>query len=364
MIGLLDIVSDRGYTFGVMCYHMLKCCRMLLIKLIKEKILVLIKLLEPLNVPDSLIHELAEPLKTAGHGFVYYSKKATSKEELVTRSENADIVMIANTPFPKEAVIANPKLKLINVAFTGVDHVSLPESLPDGQENPVKICNASGYANTAVAELTVGLTIDLFRKISAENQAIKTPTKNQEKQLIYKGFELKHKVVGIIGTGHIGLEVAKLFKAFQMTVIATSHSEKEEAKKMDITYMPLKELLKKSDIVTLHVPLTPITKGMIGKEELSLMKTSAVLINCARGPVVDTKALASALNHQTIAGAGIDVFDIEPPLPKDHPLLYSKHTVLTPHIGYFTQEAMISRAKIAFANTIAFLSDVPKNIVK
>ncbi|MDN6626967.1 MAG: hydroxyacid dehydrogenase, partial [Pisciglobus halotolerans] len=122
-------------------------------------------------------------------------------------------------------------------------------------------------------------------------------------------------------------------------------------------------LLDQADIVSLHVPLTSSTKGMISKEKLKLMKKSAILINCARGPIVDNDALADELNAERVAGAGIDVFDMEPPIPQDYKLLHAKNTILTPHVGFLTDEAMKKRAEIAFENTLSFLDGTPKNIV-
>ena len=128
-------------------------------------------------------------------------------------------------------------------------------------------------------------------------------------------------------------------------------------------YLPLGEVLAKGDVVSLHVPLTEETRGLIGREELALMKRDAILINTARGPVVDTAALCEALNDGTIAGAGLDVFDTEPPLDSALPLLSCPNLVLAPHIGYRTEEAMEQRARIAFENVYRWLEGRPQNVV-
>ncbi len=312
----------------------------------------IIKLLESLNVSEDQINELAQPLKGLGHQFVYYPTKTTDVEELKKRSEHADVIMIANNPYPKEVIESNPKLQLINVAFTGFDHVELDNSA-------IKMCNASGYANTAVAELVIGLVLDVYRKISKGNQEIRT----SEFPGPFQGGEIKDKVIGIIGAGKIGLETAHLFKAFGATIIADDFMPTAEGKELGITYLPQDEVFKQADIISLHVPLMDATKGLVNKERLEMMKPSAILINCARGPIVDNAALTVALNDGTIAGAGIDVFDMEPPIPSDYPLLQAKNAVLTPHVGFLTNEAMVRRAIIAFDNTIAFLNGSPKNIV-
>ncbi|MGP6139779.1 2-hydroxyacid dehydrogenase [Jeotgalibaca sp. A127] len=312
----------------------------------------IIKLLEPLNVSEDLINELAQPLKDMGHEFVYYPTKTTDIDELKKRSEHADVIMIANNPYPREVIESNPELKLINVAFTGFDHVQL-------DNHNIKMCNASGYANTAVAELAIGLVLDVYRRITKGNEELRKPNFSGP----FQGAEIKDKVVGIIGAGKIGLETAQLFKAFGATVIADDFMPTEEGKELGITYLPQDEVFKQADIVSLHVPLLPSTKGLVGKEKLEMMKPTAILINCARGPIVDNAALAQALNDGTIAGAGIDVFDMEPPIPQDYPLLQAKNAVLTPHVGFLTNEAMVRRAMIAFDNTIAYLNGNPINIV-
>lgn len=316
----------------------------------------LVKLLEPLNVPDSLIEKLAEPIKEIGHEFVYYNEKTTDPTELAKRSEDADVIMIANNPYPTEVIDQNEKLKLINVAFTGVDHVGIA----DAKKQDILVCNAAGYANQAVAELTIGLVLDLYRQIAQGNQDIRA----EQFSGAFQGSEIKGKTVGIIGTGKIGSMTARLFKAFGVKLVAMDHSPSPEAEGLDIEYMELDELLRNSDIVSLHVPLSPSTKGMISKEKLALMKESAILINCARGPIVDNDALADALNDGQIAGAGIDVFDMEPPIPGDYKLLHAKNTILTPHVGFLTNEAMELRAGIAFDNTLAFLEGEPKNVIE
>lgn len=316
----------------------------------------IIKLLEPLNVPESLIDELAEPIKEAGHEFVYYNEKTTDAKELAERSADANIVMIANNPYPKEAFADAENLKLINVAFTGVDHVDREAA----KSQDIKIANAAGYSNTAVSELVIGLTIDVLRKIQVGNETIQ----NGEDVVIYQGNEIKGKTVGIIGTGAIGLETAKLFKAFGANLIGYNRSEKEEAKELGLEYVSLDELLEQSDIVTLHLPLNEETKHTLSREKLELMKESAILINAARGPIVDNEALADLLNEEKIAGAGIDVFDMEPPIPADYPLLDAKNAVLTPHIAFLTDESMVTRAHITFDNVMKFIESNPQNIVE
>ena len=315
----------------------------------------IIKLLEPLRVPESLIEELSAPLKEAGHDFVYYDEKTTDVDELAKRSEDADIVIIANNPYPKEAFTNAKNLKLINVAFTGVDHVDQEAA----KEQDVKIANAAGYSNTAVAELVIGLTLDVYRGISFGNDSIQ----QGEEVMLYQGNEIRGKTVGIIGTGSIGLETAKLFKAFSARLIGYNRSKRQEAKELGLEYVSLDELMTQSDIISLHLPLNDETKNTLSREKLEMMKESAVLINAARGPIIDNDALAELLNEGKIAGAGIDVFDMEPPIPADYPLLSAKNALLTPHVAYLTDESMVARAHIAFENVEKFIEGNPQNIV-
>ncbi|MDD2476988.1 MAG: NAD(P)-dependent oxidoreductase, partial [Dysgonamonadaceae bacterium] len=178
------------------------------------------------------------------------------------------------------------------------------------------------------------------------------------------GQDLTGKTVGVIGTGAIGRHVIKLLNAFDCEVLGYDAYPSDEIKKLGVTYMELDDLLKKSDLVSIHTPLLDSTKGMINKEKLELMKSTAFLINCARGPIVNNAALADALENGVIAGAGIDVFDMEPPIPEDYPLMSAPNCIVTPHIGFFTKEAMIRRAHITFDdNIVAFLNGDQKNIV-
>lgn len=316
----------------------------------------IIKLLEPLNVSNEKIKELSAPIIDLGHEFIYYEDKAGSTEELVERSQGADVVMIANSPYPAQAIDENKNLKLINVAFTGVDHVKISEA----QNQDVLIANASGYADQAVAELALGLVLDLYRGITYGDKIIR----KEERYSPFQGREINGKTVGIIGTGKIGMRTARLFKAFGANLVGYSRHEKLEAKELGVKYLELDEVMRQSDIISLHVPLTDETRGMISAKEIGLMKKDALLINTARGPVIDNNALAKALDSEKIAGAGIDVFDMEPPIPLDYKLLKAKNTILTPHVAYLSDEAMERRAKIAFDNTIAFVKGNPTNLVK
>lgn len=314
-----------------------------------------ISLLEPLSVPDKIVDELAAPLIGAGHSFKAWPTRTTDPAELARRAEGADIVIIANTPFPKSVVDALPKLKLVDVAFTGVDQVDTAACKARG----VTVCNCAGYSDTAVAELVLGLVVDVFRHVPTAQHAVR----HDGTSAGLMGTEIAGKTVGIVGTGHIGTRVARLFSAFGAKLLGYARHPNPECMDLGVSYRGLDALLAESDIVTVHLPLTEATRGFMDAEKIAAMKEGAVLINCARGPIVDARALADALASGHLAGAAVDVFDQEPPLGRDNPLLSAPHTVLTPHIGYLTQEAMERRAKIAFANMAAFCEGNPQNVV-
>lgn len=313
-----------------------------------------IALLEPLGVSAQMIEKLAEPLKREGHTFTYYPQRTTDPQELLKRSAGKDVVMIANTPYPNDVIRQLPELKMIDVAFTGIDHIGQDACKAQG----VTICNAANYSNQTVAELVIGLTLGLYRQIDEAQHRVRTG--GTAAGILDR--EIAGKTVGIVGTGRIGMMTAKLFHAFGARLIAYSHNVHPEAATLGMTYMPLEQLMAEADIVSIHTPNNPSTKGMISKEMLALMKPTAILINCARGPILDNQALAEALNSGKIAGAGIDVYDMEPPIPADYPLLNAKNTLLTPHVAFASEESMIRRAEIVFENLYAFLKKEPQNV--
>ncbi len=315
-----------------------------------------IKLLEPLGVDRKIIDELSSKFIEAGHEFTYYNEKTTDIEELKKRSEDADVLMIANNPLPNEAIKSAENLKMLSVAFIGIDHVGQEEC----KKKDVIISNAAGYCDQTVAELVIGLAINVLRNMKEGDAA----TRNGKTIAGLIGNEISGKTVGIVGTGRIGRRTAALFKAFNCDLLGYDAFESDEAKEMDIKYVSIENLLKESDIVSLHLPLTSEPRGFMNSEKLSLMKETAILINAARGPVVDNKALADALNENKIAGAGLDVFDMEPPIPEDYPLLHAKNAVLTPHVAYASEESIYRRAKITFDNVYAWLEGTPKNTMK
>jgi D-3-phosphoglycerate dehydrogenase len=313
-----------------------------------------ISLLEPIGVPVEMIEEFEKSLKKEGHVFTYYHKKTTDVSELKKRSENQDIVMIANNPYPNEVIRECDQLKMIAVAFTGIDHVGLEAC----REKKIEVLNCAGYSNQSVAELAVGMAVGVMRKILEGNAAVGSGKTSAG----LTGTEICGKTVGIVGCGQIGFKTAKLFKAFGAEVLAYSRHEKEEWKEAGIQYAQIDQILAESDIVSLHLPLNDSTRGFFDREKIGSMKQDSILINCARGPIIDNGALAEALNNGQIAGAAIDVFDMEPPIPADYPLLHAKNVLLTPHVAFLTKEAMVRRAEIEFQNVISYLHGKAENV--
>ena len=311
-----------------------------------------IAFLEPLGVSEDYLRAQVEVGLPEDCEIIYHPDRNEDPKVLVERSKEAEIVVLSNIKFGRDIIEQLPTLKMICVAFTGVDHIDMAYC----RERGIDVCNCAGYSTSAVADLVFGLVISLARNIHACDNATRF---SQTKDGLV-GFELEGKTFGVVGTGAIGCRVANIAQAFGCKVIAYSRTIKDLS---GVTYMSLEEVLKYSDIVSLHVPVTDETRGMIGEKELALMKPTAILINTARGPIVDTKALANALALGTISGAGIDVFDVEPPIPVDNPLLTLENTVLTPHVAFASAQAFEKRMVIVGENIRLWLNGTPQNII-
>lgn len=310
-------------------------------------------LLESLAIPGEVLDSFAEGLEKKGHEFESY-EKSTDDEVLIERAKDADVIMIANMPLSGNVIRNCSKLKFIDVAFTGVDHVDLEAA----RECGVVVSNASGYSNESVAELVIGMILSLLRNV---NQVEKRCREEGTKDGLV-GRQLEGKTVGIVGLGAIGKRVAALAKAFGCKVITYDQRYQDEEKEL-AKLVTLDELMQQSDIVTLHCPLTAETKHLINAEKIALMKKNAILINCARGPVVDYEALADALNQGRIGGAGIDVYEMEPPIPRNYVMLHTPNTIVTPHIAFASEESMILRAEIVFNNLNKWMDGQQINVI-
>lgn len=309
-------------------------------------------ILEPLGVEKEKFLSMAKSVLKDKVEITYYDTRVEDTETLIERSKDADIVVLSNFQYRREVIEHCSNLKMICVAFTGVDHVDIEYC----NERNITVCNCAGYSTVAVSDLVFGLLISIYRNIIACNDVTrKGGTKNG-----LVGFELEGKKFGVVGAGAIGMRVANIAKAFGCEVLAYSRTKKN----IDgVEFVDLETLLKECDIVSLHVPLNDATKALINKERIELMKENAVLINTARGPVVDSEALAEALKLGKIAGAGIDVFEMEPPVPVDHVLFGAPNLIVTPHVAFATKESMVKRAKIVFDNIDKYLDGTPQNVI-
>jgi D-3-phosphoglycerate dehydrogenase len=264
-------------------------------------------------------------------------------DALLVRSQvNVDAAMIA----------AGTRLSVIGRAGVGVDNVDLDAATHAG----ITVVNAPTGNTIAAAEHTLALLFALARRIAAADASIR---RGEWKRSAFTGVELRGKVLGIVGLGKIGGAIADRARAMEMTVLGSDpYVTTEAAANHGIELVSFEELLERSDVVTLHVPKTKTTAGMVGAAQLARMKPTAFLLNVARGGVVDEAALADALAAGTIAGAAIDVYSSEPPAP-DNPLLAAPHTVLTPHLGASTQEAQVAVAEEAAQQILEVLDGRP-----
>lgn len=313
-----------------------------------------IVMLEPLSVNQSIIDTLSKNLQKH-HEFIPCFNTLTI-EEKKERLIDADIAIITNGYLDEEILNVAPNLKMISVGFTGVNHIPADYCI----KNNILISNSQGYATIPTAEIALTLMLMATRYVP---QTIENCQNSKTKEN-FIGYELTNKKVGIVGTGAIGLHLAKLLKGFDVTILGYDSKENDEAINLGITYTSLKELFQSCDIISIHLPLLDNTKGLIDAQFINLMKKNALLINCARGPIVDANALKNAIDNKSIRGAGVDVYDIEPPLPNDHVLLNNSSIITTPHIAFASKESFERRAKIVFDNVYSYLEGNPINVIK
>ena len=305
-------------------------------------------------ITDSIHDDAVELLKQIGTVEV---ATGLTVEELKEKIKDADALVIrSGTKATKEIIDVADNLKVIARAGVGVDNVDLTAATEKG----IIVVNSPDASSISVAELALGLMLSSARNIPQATASLK---RGEWDRKSFKGMELYGKTLGIIGLGRIGQQIAKRAEAFGMTVVAYDpYIPEEVAKNMGIELMEVNDLCKVSDFITLHVPLTPKTKHMIGKEQISLMKPNTVIVNCARGGLIDEEALYDAINNKKIGGAGLDVFEQEP--PKDNPLLTLDKVIGTPHQGASTVEAQKSAGTVVAEQVVKILSGKPAdNIV-
>jgi len=296
--------------------------------------------------PIVLIAEELSPatVEALGPDFDVRTVDGTDRPALLSALSDASAILIRSaTKVDEEAIAAAPRLKVIARAGVGLDNVDIKSATTAG----VMVVNAPTSNIISAAELTVGHIISLSRFIPAAHASLAAGTWKRSK---YTGTELYEKTVGIIGLGRIGALITARLQAFGMNVVAYDpYVTSARAQQLGVTLLTLDELLAQSDFITIHMPKTPETTGMISTEQFAIMKPTAFIVNVARGGLIDEDALYAALKSQRIAGAGLDVFVSEPPL--ESPLLSLDNIILTPHLGASTDEAQ-EKAGVSVAKSV------------
>ncbi len=280
-----------------------------------------------------------------------------SLDQLLKKVSDADALVVRSaTKVTKEVIAAGKRLKVIGRAGVGVDNIDVDAATARG----IVVVNAPEATSITVAEHAMGLMLGMARKIPFAHQSMKSGKWEKGK---FMGAELRDKVLGVVGLGRIGREVVKRARAFGMKILGFDpYISDKLAKEMGVELVPFEKLLSTSDFITLHVPFSEQTKNLIGKKALSQMKKTAVVINCARGGIVDEAALYEALKSGAIGGAALDVFEKEP--PEGSPLIGLENVILTPHLGASTEEAQNYASAIVCEEVLKVLRNIPpKNVV-
>ena len=314
--------------------------------------------------------------KLNGHQLKFSNEKLSLENAAQIKDFDALSVFIYSK-IDEQIIQAIPNLKLITTRSTGFDHIDLEVCKKQG----ITVCNVPSYGENTVAEHTFALILALSRNIC------KACIRRFEQDFSIEGlegFDLKGKTIGVVGTGQIGLHVIRIAKGFGMNVVAYDvRQNKLLSEVLEFEYVTLENLLARSDVITLHVPYMKATHHLMNKDTFKLVKKGAILINTARGSIVDTEALIEALDKKILAGAGLDVFEGEEvikeekqllydpknlevlaSLVKDHILLSKNNVVFTPHIAFYSKEALERILETTVENIAAFVSGKPQNVVQ
>ena len=284
----------------------------------------------------------------------------TSAAELPARAAEAEALITNKTLLNRETIERLPKLRYIGVTATGFNVVEVAAAKARG----IPVTNVPAYGTRSVAQTVFALLLELTQRAGYHSRTVHVGRWVASPDWCYWDFplvELDGLTFGIVGYGRIGQAVGRLAEAFGMKVLATTRTGAGPAG-ANVGVVDLTTLLRTADVVSLHCPLTPETKGLINAERLALMKPTAFILNTSRGPLIDDAALARALNSGQIAGAGLDVLSVEPP-PADNPLLAAKNCVITPHIAWATKAARTRLLDMTVANLRAFQAGTPQNVV-
>jgi glycerate dehydrogenase len=285
----------------------------------------------------------------------------TPADQVVERAKDAEIIFTNKTPLGEDILNNLPRLKFIGVLATGYNVVNTDIA----KKNGVIVSNVPGYGTASVVQLTFALLLELTQHVQRHSDSVMEGKWAKSVDWCFWDYplvELSGKTIGIIGFGSIGEKVGDIATAFGMNIIGSKRNRTDQSHRKNFRWAEIPELLEQSDVVSIHTPLVPETKGLINKDNLARMKRSAFLLNTSRGPIVVDQDLANALNNDVIAGAGIDVLSAEPP-SADNPLFSAKNCLITPHIAWATKEARARLMDITVNNLTAFINGNPVNVV-
>lgn len=285
----------------------------------------------------------------------------TAREDVISRIGNSDVVITNKVLLTKDVMDACPSVRLVLIMATGYNIIDLEAATSRG----ITVCNIPAYSTNAVAQYVFACMLSYCNKITEHNESVRNGDWINSDTFSYRIaplYELAGKTLGIVGFGAIGKAVAKIAKAFEMNVLVYSRTIYPQFESSSLRFTDLNTLLENSDFVSLHCPLTAATQNLIGTEQLSLMKPTAMLINSSRGPVVNENALADALKEGKIAAAALDVL-VSEPMQDSCPLKDAPNCAITPHIAWAPLETRLRLMDIAIENLRAYLNGTPQNVV-
>ncbi|MCY9695785.1 D-2-hydroxyacid dehydrogenase [Paenibacillus alginolyticus] len=285
----------------------------------------------------------------------------TAESQILERAADAEIVLTNKTPLSAQTIQQLPKLRYIGVLATGYNIVDIQAA----KENGIIVANVPAYSTHSVAQLVFALLLEFCHRVQQHSDSVLKGDWVGSIDFSYSRsplVELSGKTMGLIGLGQIGKQTALIAQAMGMKVIATGSGRNIPQPVEGMEWVQIDELLQRSDVISLHCPLTPATNQLIDAARIAQMKPTAIIINTARGGLLNEKDVAHALNEGRLAGAGLDVLTIEPPQP-DNPLLHARNVIITPHIAWATKEARARLMDTAIGNVRAYLDGRPVNVI-
>lgn len=309
----------------------------------------------PLNPGDMTFADLEK----LGNLTVYESSP-DDREEIIKRAKDAEILLVCYAKITREIIESLHKLKYIGVLSTGFDNIDLKAC----SKNGIVVTNVPSYGTEAVAQFALALLLEITSRVGHHDREVKNGRWKKVGFWYFGDYpliELTGKTIGIMGLGKIGIAAAKIYKAMGMEVLAYNRSESDEGRKI-VKYVNLDDIYEKSDIIDLHLPLTKDTENIINEKSISKMKDGVIIINTARGGLIDEKALLSGIDSEKVFAAGLDVNKTEP-INDDNPLLAYENIILTPHMGWGPVETRKRLVDIAISNILSFEKGESKNKV-